>query len=169
MDGVHEMILRYWRDLQGKDLSKWWEEVSSQQSFIEFHDTVVCTFAFYAITTGRRDLFNLMLNNNLKPNTDGDDGRPLIFSAIASISDTGFSSIRILKDLIVAGADVNSVCHNQSWTPVFEAISKNALAHLVILLESGADPWKVIGNINSFEYALELKNVGALTILREFS
>jgi hypothetical protein len=169
VDGVHERLSYFWRELETMDLNVWWQSVSTDPALHSFKDRVLEFYACSALQTGRRDLLCLMLENGFDPNSDCDDNDPVIFLAIAPIAKVGFSTVWMLKDLILAGADINVRWYGQ--TPIFSAIMENALAHLVVLLEAGADPWYIHHEMgmNAYEFCVRDRKFDALNILREFS
>jgi hypothetical protein len=170
MDGVHEKLLRFWNDLAGTDLTAWWSSVSADPMFGEFRVRALQFYSLCAMQSGRRDLLKLMLENGLNSNFDMCGEEPPIFFAIEPISKHGFSTVWMLKDLITYGANVNISNPANNFTPIWSAITKDALAHLVVLLEAGADPWRVVISDwgDAFEYCQKYKKFDHLSILREF-
>lgn len=169
MDGVHEYLLEAQMDLVNSNLLGWWFKHSNGVEYKNFEDRFLDHFSRFALGVGRDDLLELMLKNGARVNFYGKEEDSLIFFALSPIGKTGFSSVRMLKLIIAAGADVNIFSKNGELNPLMMAINNNAFAHAVILLNAGADLWvrsEVLG-LNAIEFALSEKKNNFIEIMRE--
>ena len=107
MDGVHEYLLEAQMDLVNSNLLGWWFKHSNGVEYKNFEDRFLDHFSRFALSDGRDDLLELMLKNGARVNFYGEEEDSLIFFALSPIGKTGFSSVRMLKLIIAAGADVN--------------------------------------------------------------
>lgn len=170
MDGIHEDAINFISKLSTMDIDTWWKYVTSNESYKNHQSIIFNKISYHAILSGRRDLLQLMINNGFNVNSEDSFGIKPIFMTIQRISVSGISLLGVMKDLISYGAFINCEDKSSGLTPLMWSMNEDALAHFVILLNSGADVFyeSKIMKINSIEYAIKKRYYSKISIMREF-
>lgn len=116
-------------------------------------------FCEFALNVGRDDLLDLMLENGARVNVKKRRGSVDI-SCSFPYRKTGFSSVRMWRPIIAAGANVNIFC-STGLNLLMMAINNDAFVHAVILLNAGADQWirSEALNLNAIKFVLSQKRI----------
>ena len=121
--------------LQDGDIKAIKQRVLDDPSYISERDYLGDTPLLTAIAFDNLELVKFLLKRNSNPNVKVDDGYTCILSAIESESD---ESIKIVTELIKAGADIHAIGIN-GWTPLHMAAARGQVEKAILLISAGAD------------------------------
>ncbi len=97
-------------------------------------------FIYSSINKGYKEIYSLLVNKYCAAFVD-ELGHSLICGLSVPVSESGQSTLGWLRYALKC--NVNRTCHDGCLGAISTAIQKNALAHLVLLLDNGFDPFLV--------------------------